>query len=226
MEKPELAKFEMINVTTKSMEKYADKFTNVSIILERLAGLKSVSERILLYEGKLKNSTAGKTDSKNVTKDDLIRISLIVTAGLYGYGIDSKDSEARELGDMVVTDFNRMRQSEIPAKAKTILAKATSLGGSIEKYGVGPDELTELETTIASFLGKMSDMGAGSSDQGSARDTLDGLFDEANLLLDSLDKLMIRFETKEPELYSTYKAARVIRDKAVSHRDTEVNEPQ
>ena len=86
-------------------------------------------------------------------------------------------------------------------------------------YGVENSETEQLSALLRSYKSRMNEKGVGFDEQQAARETLTSLFRKTSLLLESIDKMMRRFKTKEPEFYSTYDAAREIIDKATAKKE-------
>ena len=67
---------------------------------------------------------------------------------------------------------------------------------------------------------KYKSLNTGKGAKKTARETITLLFKKGDKKLKVLDKLMFKFKSKDPVLYSKYENARIIYDKAGAHRLT------
>jgi len=179
-----------------------------------------IHREIGLNENITKEGIRGKVVSKNVSQAEIIPMGLAVAGGIYGYAVDKADSELTSFSDVNCRTFSKLRDSEIPGMIERILDKADELTDALIPYGINADFRTEARAKLQEHLVKFASLNTGRGAKKTARETISLLFRQGDKKLKVLDKLMLKYKSKNPQLYSKYEAARVIYDKVGSHRLT------
>lgn len=214
MEKTEQAKLGMFGGVFSILTKNIEKLKKIKVLETKTEQLGTVITNINEKEKTFQESAAGKTDSKNETLNKMISLTTEIAGGVYAYAADNKDMETAAIVDFAEYELKKMRQTDIPVKVSSVASLAEKFAADLTDYGVETNETTELKKLLAEYNTKMSNKQVGYTEQSTARETLTALFKQGDVLLESIDKLMLRFRDNEPELYIAYKDAREITDKA------------
>lgn len=224
MDKREESKIESVKDITGLIEQKKQELANLPAVLEIQQELNALVADAQSRQGVIADSTTGKTGAKNLKRQAVTDEALLVAGAVYNYGIDNKDKEAEEIGSISASDFRNMREADVNVKALNIFDVGVKLGEKLNKYGVSTTELKQLKHSIDDYDVKKIEKGAGQVNRSTARDTMDVVFEKINIQLEKLDKLMARFENKNPELFNAYTNARNIKDKATRKREKDNGE--
>ncbi len=219
MNKTDEEKLEMFDDVVDVLDTEKDIYTGVTSITAQRDNLKAISVEIKKNEATLKNSTIGKTESKYVSEDELIHDAVVVAGGIYAYAATAGLTDLQALSDLSIRDFKRMRDTDVPVKATSILEKAEELGEALLPYGITAALITELRDDISIYNEKVSDQGAGFVNKSTARATITALFKRGDIAVNILDKIMKQYQKSHTEFYTKYKTARNIWNKATKHTE-------
>ncbi len=220
MNKNDEGKLEMIDDVVDVLDAEKAIYSSVNAISLQRDNLRNISLEIKKNEATLKDSTIGKTESKYVSEDELVHDTVVVAGGIYAYASTEQLTDLKVFSDVSRRDFRRMRDTDVPVKAKSILDKADELGDVLIPYGITQDLRDELRTDLTDYSVKVSNQGTGVVDKSAARSNITALFKRADIALNILDKLMKQFLKSNPEFYNKYKISRNIWDKATRHTET------
>lgn len=218
MNNREKNRYEMFGKVWNFGDEEKNNFADTPTISALFGDIKMVHREIGLNDTITKEGIRGKVVSKDVSQAEIIPIGLAVAGGIYGFAVDQADSELISFSDINCRSFSRLRDSEIPGRIERILDKADELGDALIPYGITADFRTEANAKLQDHLGKFASLNTGRGAKKTARETMSMLFQKADKKLKVLDKLMIKYKSKSPELYSKYEAARIIYDKSGPHR--------
>lgn len=221
MNKKDESRLGMIDAVVNTLDAEKDIYSSVNAIAIQRDNLRTFSADIKKNEATLKDSTLGKTESKYVSGDELVHDAVVVAGGIFAYATTEELTDLKIFSDITRRDFLRIRETDIPVKAQSILDKADELGDALIPYGITQALRDELRVDLTDYSAKVSNQGAGVVDKSTARSTITALFKRADIALNILDKLMKQFLKSNPEFYTSYKISRNIWDKATRHTETE-----
>jgi hypothetical protein len=211
-------RYEMFGKVWNFGDEEKNNFADTPTISALFGDIKMIHREIGLNETITKEGIRGKVVSKNVSQAEIIPIGLAVAGGIYGYAVNKSDSELIAFSDVNCRTFNKLRDSEIPGRIERILDKAEELGDALIPYGITADFRNEANTKLQDHLGKFASLNTGRGAKKTARETISLLFKQADKKLKVLDKLMLKYKSRNQALFSKYEAARIIYDKAGAHR--------
>lgn len=220
MNKNDEGKLEMIDDVVDVLDAEKAIYSSVNAISLQRDNLRNISLEIKKNEATLKDSTIGKTESKYVSEDELVHDTVVVAGGIYAYASTEQLTDLKVFSDVSRRDFRRMRDTDVPVKAKSILDKADELGDALLPYGITQALRDELREDLSIYGEKVSDQGSGFVDKSTARSIITALFKKGDVALNILDKLMKQFQKSNTEFYTKYTTARNIWDKASRHIET------
>jgi hypothetical protein len=218
MNNREKNRYEMFGKVWNFGDEEKNNFIDTPTISTLFSDIKMIHREIGLNENITKEGIKGKVVSKNVSQAEIIPMGLAVAGGIYGYAVDKADAELISFSDVNCRTFNKLRDSEIPVLIERILDKADDLGDALLPYGITADFRTEANAKLKDHLGKFASLNTGRGAKKTARETISLLFRQGDKKLKVLDKLMLKYKNKNPQLYSKYEAARIIYDKSGAHR--------
>jgi len=195
-----------------------NNFTDTPTITALFGDIKMIHREMELNIDITKEGIKGKVNSKNASQGEIIPIGLSIAGGIYAYAESQSDSELCTFSDLNKRAFAKLRDSEVPVLVERILDKADELGDALIPFGIAADARTEARLKLVDHLKKYASLNNGKGAKKTARETITLLFKKGDKKLKTLDKLMLKYQTKDTALYSKYAAARVIYDKAGAHR--------
>lgn len=204
---------EMLAAVSGFYEVEKTSFTELPGLIAAFSDLSMINKEIELNEKLIQEGTRGKVVSKDSSRDELITTALVFAGAIYGYAAGQNDLEMMTFTDVNSSTFYSMRDAEVPLRAEQILDKADELGALLVPFGVTEEQRITGRAGLNDYLQKYGRVNTGKGGKKSAGETNVMLFKKMDKKLKVLDKLMLRFEQKDPELYSRYNAARVIYDK-------------
>ena len=222
MTKQEEAKLEMLDATAGILERGNGIISDLPVLVQKTKLIREMVEKIRSKEEEFTSVVAGKTSAKNLTKRKIREMAQVAASGLYSYGLDNNDMEAAARGDFNESAFSKMREEAVITTVKNVLTKAEELGNVLEEYGVSSKLVEDLKQGVDEYYQRLGQKSTGFATKKSARSTRIDLFNLVDSEIKKTDRLMKRYENLAPEFYGNYMAARVIKDKAVTKRNTEL----
>ncbi len=219
MRKHEESKLGMLEDTASVLESANGVIGQIPMLQSKTVELRELVTKIRKKEEEFKAAVVGKTGAKNQKKEDLIRIALVVSGGLFSYGLDHNDVESTEAGNLQRSDFSKMREAGVITTVGNVLEKAESFGNELESYGVSQTMIEDMKNGLTEYRTRLKQKGLGYAVKSAARETIESLFKAADDVISSIDRLMRRYRTIDPELYLKYSSARIIKDKAVFKKE-------
>ncbi|HVO75494.1 MAG TPA: hypothetical protein VMT35_15800 [Ignavibacteriaceae bacterium] len=181
-------------------------------LTEAIDKLTVLMEAIWVKDNEKSGAKAGKSDKKNSSKESLEQQTLDIAAGLFLWGKRNKSPEIKALAEMKKSDFTRLRDAVKITKAKAIFNAAA--GKDLSFADITEEDIVNLGKAADDFKKNIGDISTAAASKIGAGITLDQMIDEAiKLMNEDFDKYMKHYETKNLQLYASYKAARVIHDK-------------
>ncbi len=189
----------------------AAKITKLSALIDRFRELSRVQSELL----------KGKTAVRQETLDQTIDLALEVAGAVFSY---SKDAQLTELGAQVNIPrwtLQRLRQSERTAAAQNIHDTAATVITQLAPYGVTPEGLAELQTSINETNHAVNEPRRVLSDRKVATAEIAALKRQIDALLEEeIDPLLLPLRRTNPVLWTRYQEAREVFDTpGVRHRE-------
>ena len=164
-------------------------------------------------------ATAGKLDAKRSAGDALISATLAMAAGVFAFARKQKDAEMKAKADVGASQLRFMRDTELITQANAILGLITANLQSLADFGITQARATDYQSKIAVFTAALGSRESSVAERAGARTSLADLFKQADdILREELDQLMELLRASEPQFYTEYFTARVIKDLGLRHR--------
>ncbi|MDP4290489.1 MAG: hypothetical protein Q8908_05360 [Bacteroidota bacterium] len=172
-----------------------------------------VNEVELLKQNDVVYSTVklGTTDQKNSAKEALAGTLARRCRTVTALAVDINDLELKAIVDISEGNLKVLSNEDISKKAKIILEKIKQHKQELAEYGLGDEEITELETAITDYDSKLDNKESKSQTSVVARSDLSDIFSKADGILAQLDNIIQGLSKKHAELSKNYFQARNIR---------------
>jgi len=223
MDTREKNRYEMYGKVWNFGDDQKNSFAETPAITNLFADIKMIHREMELNIDITKEGIKGKVNSKNASQGEIIPIGLAIAGGIYAYAESKSDTELSTFSDLNKRTFARLRDSEVPVLVERILDKADELGEVLTPFGTTADARMEARTKLDDHLKKFASLNNGKGTKKTARETITLLFKKGDKKLKVLDKLMLKYQTQDPSIYSKYEAARSIYDKNGTHRPNNEN---
>lgn len=218
MNNRQLNKYEMLCAVYNVYDTEKEAFNSFPAAAAAFSDIKMIYKEIELNEKIINQGTKGKVDSKNTAQEQVIRTGLILAGAIYAYAVDKNDYELMTFSDLNSKSFSKLRDSEVPITVDNIIDKAEELGDLLIPFGISVEKKTAARQLLNEYTEKYADLNTGKTSKKTANANVAMLLEKADKKLKVLDKLMLNVKESNAELYSKYNAARVIIDKAGSHK--------
>lgn len=186
-----------------------------------LSGITAVSELKVQFDEKVQSilnlaATAGAdltgyTVEKQNKRTELKQRTLKLSTALVAYGSLHNEPRLLEKCDENVSTLDKMRDNDLYAYARLILAEAHDLLSVLVPLGVTQEDYDKADQMSGDYLKFIQEPRLQINERSMALSQLETLFDETDVLLYSkLDKVLKIFSVTQPNLYVGYEGARGI----------------
>lgn len=126
---------------------------------------------------------------------------------------EQNNSDLASAVKMTKSDLILLKEADLGAAVKNLLAKANENTATLAEFGVSPDVITELTTSVDDYNALIGKPRTILSQKYAALNTIEELFDEGNRILKlNLDNAMLIYRESQSEFYQGYQNARNIID--------------
>ncbi|WP_289053675.1 hypothetical protein [Carboxylicivirga marina] len=184
----------------KALESFIVKFNDL------LAQIEAVHQ---IQQG----NTTGARQLKLKEEAEMIEATVKLAATMYVYAQVNDMPDLQAKCAISASQLERMTDGEVKVTSLNVYDEAVKLGGGLVDYGQTVEDVTKLKKEIDDFSALIASPRSAIVTRSQATRELDSLMREANdLLRNKIDKLMELLKAKQPKVYNTYLAARVIVD--------------
>jgi hypothetical protein len=187
--------------------------------IEELAGLIAQIEEIQQMTGE---DNSGLSASKKLEKDALIKRAFELTSIIFAMATRNKDQVLLAKVDFPISDLMHLRESELATRSKNILELGRSNLPQITTFGTSEEKLNALDEQIAHYKLSIPARRVSVSELKAANKKLKELLKQAiELVTDQIDRMLVQFETINPDFYNAYLNARKVVDYGIRHEKPE-----
>lgn len=187
--------------------------TTLINILKSIRDLRQVQDR----------TTKGATLTKHELEKALITAILKIGAALQAYATEEKNYELLSISTFTETDINRLRESNLADKARTIAEAAEPVVSELDIYFVLPADVADLSSNIPFYLKALPGSRGVLVQTKQSTTDIKAKIDEGKLLLSKkLDVHMLPYKSNMPSIYGEYLNSRIIIDRVATHEDKAV----
>lgn len=197
-------------------QEYLDEKTNVWNVIPRVVTYKNNFDELLARiaeTSKLTTDSVGVTERKGQLKRAIAKKVAMLSGVMQAYAYDIDDMDLAPKTSLSETEVYRLKDTELQGTVSGFLKLVEQHIGKLADFGLTPETLTELSTTVDEFNTLIGKPRVIMNSKYVALSTLDELFDETNSLIkNKLDKMMLMFKYTSNGFYEGYERARVIVD--------------
>lgn len=204
--------FRMFLNTQETLDQNTDLWNSIPVMVQVKNKLDELIQRIQELDGNTAPSSMSVTEQKDKTLKNLAMKAAVLSGMTRARHALDGNPHPEEL-NLTKSDILRARESSVETMVKPLINTIRNNLDAYADFNVSEDLLNETETTLDDFttlVGKPRNI---RNKAYAATGSLDELFDNANnLLKNTLDPVMKRFEISNPTFYDEYSRARTIVD--------------
>jgi hypothetical protein len=173
------------------------------------------------------SATSGKTDSKYLAEDALIKSTANVASSLAAYARKKNLPELKSIVDVSARKLDRMKEVDLIAKCTQIYNEAKKIAiTELTGYGLTAEEIEDVKTKADVFTEASGKRNSSVAERSGTGLNIIDLFNEADdILEEELDKFANKFIDSDKAYYDGYYAARNIKDLGKRHNDKDDEQP-
>jgi hypothetical protein len=154
----------------------------------------------------------GKAQDKYDAEDKLIAATILVAGPMFTYGSDNNLNDVMEAASVTRSQLRSIRDTELSVRCKQVRDMANTHAAALVSYGVTAAMIAEIVIQKTAFETALGERESATAQRSGAIVTLKGLFKDGMKTLEQMDGLVETFNMTEPQFFSEYHFARVIRD--------------
>jgi len=182
----------------------------------RMVNYKTMFDKIISrIQAKTESSQqgVGVTQQKKQLKEAIAAKASMLSGILQIIAAEQNNSDLASAVKTSKTDLVRLREADLDAAVKNLISKASENMEALAEFGVTPDVITELTTSVDDFNALIGKPRTILSQKYAALNTIEELFDEGNQILKlNLDNSMLIYRESQTEFYQGFQNARNIID--------------
>jgi hypothetical protein len=178
------------------------------------AGIAAIDEAALKHE-----TPQGATADKADARDDLEDATFLMCEALGVLAHESGDNDLLALTRVTRTLLDRMGAEELSTRATAVLAQANAHKTELVTYRVSQANIDELSNALTEFNQAKAGPRMATAERAVLTESLPRLVKETNdILKNRIDRLVSQFSRTDPDFVAGYENARVIVDRAATHK--------
>lgn len=202
------------------------------IIIERIPALsdsvskfKNVIEEIS-NKAVMKNTVLkGAIERKTNKRIELETVIIENAAALSAFGAKTENEMIKAIADVSPSSIDRLRDTEVINKAKSILDIIVANASALVSYSVSPEDIEKFRTSIENYRISSTETSGSKTDSLIINRTLQDLFRYGmQILSKEVDKMIDALKNKEKNLYDSYYAVRTIKNIGIRHKKIPENQ--
>lgn len=191
-----------------------EKWNTIPVLVNLKNELDELLQRMQEQDALASNDSKSVTEQKNALRDILTQKTVMMAGAISSFAAITGDDELARQMHLTPSDFVQAKETDIESMVQPVIDAAVANSEALADYGVLPDQVTELETSLDDFKEKIGKPRHIRNQKFAAIKMIDQLIDEGrDLLTKKLDKLMIRFRYSDESFYDSYNRARTIVDR-------------
>lgn len=169
--------------------------------------------------GKQQTPTTGVTGDKAELRNDLEEKLLELADQLAAFAARSGNHDLAAQVEMTKSSLDRQPENDLVQTAERIAGLATTNMAALADFEVTPAEVTALNNARSAFRDEQNAPRNMTAERSAQTQSLPQLIATArSIFRNELDKMMTRFKQSNADFYNGYFAARVIVDRAATHK--------
>jgi hypothetical protein len=208
----------------KTVDDYLDSYNAVwNTMAAFVTADQSLKDKIAAIDTAAQEQEApsGAADAKEAARDDLEDVVFLISEALGVLAHQSNDHDLQALTDISPTLLDKFPADELINRAALVLERANARKTELATLQVTQANLDELAQALNNFSNLKNQPRTASVERSVRTQSLESLIREAKgILRDELDRLVNLFSRSNPEFVAGYRNARVIVDRAATHKTT------
>lgn len=212
MRNHEKNRFQMIDSVVSYMSGNQSVTAHIPVIAEKVSQLTSIQNSIRSFEETRISEAKASAFAKMQARKKAEQAGSSFAAKLYDLGIKTGNSVLISKYDVTISDFRSTRDVTLVVK---ILAIKDDIGihlSDLALYGVTQEVYDEYTAIVENYIASAVQKESSFAGRSAAIKSMAILFDEALVILKTLDRLVGEFRDKNPSFFHGYNSARTIRD--------------
>jgi hypothetical protein len=209
-------KYLMLDAVASYLSGNQSVTANIPVIAENTARLISIQDTIRSYE-ELQSNAARVAVAKKAAARQKAQFAGVAFAGkLYSLGIQTGSTELRKKYEVTISDFREDRDVILATRLIAIKDDVLENLDALGPHGVNRETYDEFSGIVDNYVTAVGKKETSYAERSAAVKSIDSLFNDASLVLKTLDRLIEEYRTKNPNFFNGYKSARGIRN--LGHR--------
>ncbi len=223
MKNAEKNKLNMYGEALAVMDANSAVYADTPIVGETLESFRGKTTEIKQIDSDFFSRTKAETLRKEIAEEKLTAGIVKLASALFVLGNKTGNTDLMINAKVTRTNLQNMRDIELVDKSEDILAFGNQHKAELVPYGINDEFLTSVQGHYTEFNSALNNRSDERAESIAAREKLTRLFDEADRMLkNELDPLIEIYCDINPDFCNAYKAARVIKDLAASHKSAAI----
>jgi hypothetical protein len=202
------------NVVISVLNSYQSDAATIPALARKITEFVGTTRQIEQIHLQQASDTKGITEGKNLLKDDVAELGLVIAGALFSYGDSINNADLCERMDLVITDFKKNTVANFKKLCTEIVTEAQKAGTNLVDFGTTAETVTTFQTLVTQFHDLATKPREEIVKKSTATTTLDELFTISDQILEfHIDKLMLQFKSRNSQFYKDYQNARIIEDR-------------
>lgn len=231
LSKPQENKFSMFRDLETVLDRNRIIIERIPELSDSVSKFKNVVEEISI-KAVMKNTVLkGAFISKTNKRIELESVMIENAAALSAFGAKTENEMIKAVAGISPSSLDRLRDTEILNKAKSILDIIKDNSSALASYSVTPEDIEKFKTCIENYRTSSSETSGSKTDSLIINKSLQDLFNYGmQILSNEVDKMVDALKNKEKNFYDSYYAVRTIKKLGIRHKKqaeniTPVNTP-
>jgi hypothetical protein len=205
-------KLAMAGTTRTFMDEKKSIWTGFKPIADTIDQIDAIVDKIALAAER-QAALNGTAPVKVAARVALETLALEVAGAICAWATMNNKPDIAAQSNITPTDLLRGRPDQIAARCENIATLAEENLADLADHEITAAIIQDLRDKVKAFRAAATKPRAHRSESSAATAALKALFEQLDtLLVNQLDKLMVRYQSRDPEFYSAYLAARTIVD--------------
>lgn len=167
----------------------------------------------------LQETPTGATDTKAAARDELEEVVFLTGEALSVLGHADGDGELLSVTDLTRASLDRLPDDELITRGNAVLDRANARKTDLATLQVTQGNLQEFTQKLQQFSTLKLQPRSDAVEHAAKTQSLASIMREANAILrNQIDRMVNLFSRTNPEFVSGYRAARVVVDRAATHK--------
>ncbi|HEV7473022.1 MAG TPA: hypothetical protein VGN90_03170 [Pyrinomonadaceae bacterium] len=172
------------------------------------------------------DTPTGATDDKAAAREALEDVLFLACEALGILGHEAEDHDLLAVTSLSRSSLLRFDEEQLSQRATQVLAEAKARKTELATLDVTQANIDELESALGKFNAAKARPRAAAANRSAQTQSLPNLLRETtSLLRNRIDRMMSLLQRSQPDFVAGYQTARVIVDRAATHKSTKPAPP-